>query len=459
MSLHANQCPSPLSRRDVVVLATATIAVLAIAAWIRFHNLGAYSFTQDEPAVVLYVLGRLPDFSLTVSPLSPWATHLGFCLFGVNEFAARFFSAVAGVASLIAFCIIGHRFATIRGAFVAAALIGLSFYHIYFSQTARYPIFEVLFGFALLACVVNVASQPTLSIWALIPALPFVVLGVLSHLFFAKLVFSLGVGIICAYAPSTIRRARMVGVVVCGLLTVLMVGTTAFPSFGERLHFQGPSFVYNLGRIVLWESPALWLIGLTSLLLKARSRFEYILKWSTVVALMWLCIFCLFSNYRARYAAWIYPLLATDALVVTCALSSRRLPVYASVVVATCVGIAELPGLTRYKLNNHLRSPIKNAIAIVAGEPHGGEVFLASGIGWWAARVYCDDGQVIPIEESKEFFSGQINPRGAWTLWHTLGEGAPAQRDGYEYEVVDSWKSGTPWISFNYMLLHYRLRQ
>ncbi len=55
-------------------------------------------------------------------PLHYWFMGLGYALFGINEFAARFFSATAGVATVIILFFFARRYLGLRTAFLAALI-------------------------------------------------------------------------------------------------------------------------------------------------------------------------------------------------------------------------------------------------------------------------------------------------------------------------------------------------
>ncbi|GAB4134235.1 MAG: hypothetical protein Kow0040_17650 [Thermogutta sp.] len=65
-----------------------------------------------------------------------------------------------------------------------------------------------------------------------------------------------------------------------------------------------------------------------------------------------------------------------------------------------------------------------------------------------------EDPPIIPILDGKAFFETRRTPPAAWALWCTLG-GTPPVRSGYCYRVVEIWRSGTPFKSFEYVLLRY----
>ncbi|WP_460184988.1 hypothetical protein [Thermopirellula anaerolimosa] len=448
---------SPLKKAHIFLYSLGTLLLVILSISVRAHNLGAFALTQDEPAVGLFVQGKLQDATLRISPLSPFATQIGFTIFGVNEFGARCFSLIAGCISIVLFCIIGFSIARYAGAFIASAIVSLSFYHIYFSQTARYPIFEILFGFALISLIIHELSghRTARRLWLTVSLfLACAVLGILSHLFFAKLVTAALGGLILLRLNTS---RKVVVTVICVVLIVLLTavcGALAFPDFFARCHFQGGRFLLNVGRVVLWQSPVLWALALLIFVMPNRTGICSWLRGTTLIAIVWMLVFCVVSDYRARYAGWLYPIVATDALVAVAALlesNKRRQSVF---IVVVCICASDVLALARYVANNNFRSPMNVAARIIREQSESGDVFLASGINWWSARFYLEDPPIIPIVDAKAFFETRRTPPAAWALWCTLG-GRPPERSGYCYRVVENWRSGTPFKSFEYVLLRY----
>jgi uncharacterized membrane protein len=72
-------------------------------------------------------------------------------VFGHNEFAMRFVPAVFGTLTIPLFYLIGKEFCNDTTGIIAAALLTVSSFHVYFSQIARtYTLFLFVFSLALL---------------------------------------------------------------------------------------------------------------------------------------------------------------------------------------------------------------------------------------------------------------------------------------------------------------------
>jgi hypothetical protein len=117
------------------------LAVLFAVGLLRFINLGFHDLQAWDEALYavraegILVFGGILDqtpfsigglYSSLHPPLYVWLTSISFLMFGVTEFAARFFSAFLGGLTLIAVYRIGKELQDERLGFVAAMLFGLN---------------------------------------------------------------------------------------------------------------------------------------------------------------------------------------------------------------------------------------------------------------------------------------------------------------------------------------------
>ena len=140
----------PSNRTAIVIL----IILLVSGIYLRFFNLGEPSFWVDELNHVYAGMslseGKEPVFpsgivnirAIIYSKFVGWS----FSLFGVNEFSARFSSAVFGVLSIILIYIVGKKFFSRRVGLIAAFFITFAHPAIGWSRTCRmYTLFQLLF--------------------------------------------------------------------------------------------------------------------------------------------------------------------------------------------------------------------------------------------------------------------------------------------------------------------------
>src|SRR5262245_58054661 len=121
----------------------AVLSLTAIAAAMRFHDLGRWSAWGDE----IYTFdvgqgilgGRAPD-ALRTMPLAYLFTRLGIALFGApaTELSIRFFPAVFGVLLIPVLALLLARLLDRRTALVAALIATFCPWLLFQSQFARY---------------------------------------------------------------------------------------------------------------------------------------------------------------------------------------------------------------------------------------------------------------------------------------------------------------------------------
>jgi hypothetical protein len=120
-------------------------AIALVAAGLRLHQLGRLSFWYDE--VVTMRLARSPSprvlfarlfqIDATRAPLHPLLLELWVRLFGTSEFAARSFSVLCGIATIVLVFQIGRAAFDLKTGLWAAWLAALSPILIVYSREAR----------------------------------------------------------------------------------------------------------------------------------------------------------------------------------------------------------------------------------------------------------------------------------------------------------------------------------
>jgi len=124
----------------------AVVAVMALAAGLRFFRLGHWSLWADE----VFTLRDAADLSgVSGYPVGYFMIGTVVRLLGASEFTARLVPALAGLAGVVLLYAVGRRLFGMRAGLLAAGFLALSCYHIFFSQFARY--YTLLMCFGLLA--------------------------------------------------------------------------------------------------------------------------------------------------------------------------------------------------------------------------------------------------------------------------------------------------------------------
>jgi mannosyltransferase len=169
------------------------VLLTALAAALRFATLGTQSFDFDEAYGAKWVLdgslGHLfSQLPLTESspPLHYLLAWLWSKLFGLGEVALRSLSALAGTALVPVTWAAGRELVSRRGALIAAALVALNPFLLWYGQEARtYALVSLLAGLSFWAFARALAepSHRRLAAWAALSAL-----ALLSHYFAAFVV-------------------------------------------------------------------------------------------------------------------------------------------------------------------------------------------------------------------------------------------------------------------------------
>lgn len=119
------------------------VAVLALAFTVRVSKLGDQAIWWDEAWSILLAEQSLPHITHTIAidahpPLYQWALHVWIQMAGISEFAARYFSVLAGVVTVALSLALARRLTGSRhAALVAGGVTALSVIGINWSQEAR----------------------------------------------------------------------------------------------------------------------------------------------------------------------------------------------------------------------------------------------------------------------------------------------------------------------------------
>ncbi|RME06636.1 MAG: TIGR03663 family protein [Anaerolineae bacterium] len=142
-------------RRETLIFAV----ILILAVVTRFYDLGARVMSHDENSHVYYSwqLSRGGGYVHTPLTHGPFQFHivaLSYFLFGDSDFTARIPAALFGIA-VIAFMWAWRRYLGRTGALVAATLLLISPFMLYYSRYVRNDIFSALAGVVMLWAVLR----------------------------------------------------------------------------------------------------------------------------------------------------------------------------------------------------------------------------------------------------------------------------------------------------------------
>lgn len=148
------------------------LLVILAGAALRVWQIGAKGFWGDEIWTAqrsIWPMPQIVDFSLehTIGPWTYLANRVSLSLLGVDlqEFVLRWPSAVAGILTIPVVWALGRRLWGERPALLAAALVALSPYQVWYAQEARYYIWLVLFATASSYCLYRAFEQPRRAVW------------------------------------------------------------------------------------------------------------------------------------------------------------------------------------------------------------------------------------------------------------------------------------------------------
>lgn len=119
------------------------ILIMVVALAIRLYKLGEWSFWGDEMITVVRAMGK--STAEPLPRLSVWLTSTSFTLWGIGEWSARISSAVIGALTVPVLYFGTRRMFDATTGLLAAALLAISTWHIYWSQNARFYIALLLF--------------------------------------------------------------------------------------------------------------------------------------------------------------------------------------------------------------------------------------------------------------------------------------------------------------------------
>lgn len=120
-------------------------AAILVGAFLRFWQLGAWSFWLDEVFTVL----DAQQFSLEnfkINPIPYVAIKLSMSIAGTDEWGGRLIPCITGILSIPLIFLMGRALVNTRVGVFAATFLACSNWHLFWSQNARAYVFTALFG-------------------------------------------------------------------------------------------------------------------------------------------------------------------------------------------------------------------------------------------------------------------------------------------------------------------------
>lgn len=160
---------APVSRRAII--GVLVVALLLTAATLRFHLLGAQSLWHDEGNAYVQATRTFSDIATNAArdihpPGYYWLLAIWHDLLGESEFALRSLSAFASLLSVALTYALGKHLYGSSAGLVAAGLVTLNTFSIYYAQEARMYALLALWGVASMWALAHLLRRPQ-SHWAL----------------------------------------------------------------------------------------------------------------------------------------------------------------------------------------------------------------------------------------------------------------------------------------------------
>ena len=348
------ESPAQIDRKPSHVTSSVPIwlvilLVTAVAAALRLYRLGYWSFWVDEMFTLSDSLDSSRLYHGLTYPLSYILIGASIHMLGVSEWSARIVPALFGIVTPAVIYLLARRsFGELPSA-IAAAIIAVSPWHLYWSQMARFYTMTLLFSAASLLALHRGLEDNRRGHAAAAGIL--MALAALSH-YSALLILAA----ICAYLVLLLlaRWPRPSGLSAANLfifLAPLILGAIVLGSRAASLLFgyaagqpTGTSFAnpiaggaYMVVSIGYRLEPAIFLLALVGawLGISRRDRGVLLLTSAVVVPAGLLVITGMLSHAENRYAFIVLPpaaLLAGSSLAVVIHLLRARNPVLSLIV-------------------------------------------------------------------------------------------------------------------------------
>jgi 4-amino-4-deoxy-L-arabinose transferase-like glycosyltransferase len=217
------QVLSTPAKRPLVV---APLAILALAAFLRFWFLDGQSYWLDEAVTVDTLHRSFPGMlhrvfdNESTPPLYYVLAWLWVKLTGTGEFGLRSLSAISGTAFVGVAYLAGRKLVSERAGLIVAALAAVSPLLVYYSQEARAYGLLMLFGGLSLLGFAHAREEPTtraLAGWAVASAL-----ALASHYYALFLVAGEAIGLIALHRRRALPAVSGVALVGLALLPLAL---------------------------------------------------------------------------------------------------------------------------------------------------------------------------------------------------------------------------------------------
>jgi len=292
----------------------AIIGITSVGLLLRFYKLGQWSFHVDEVATVHHTVAFPKD--VTINPIIYLLLWLWKEAFGISEWSMRFIPSVIGVITIPVLYLPMKRMFNPLVALVACALISLSPWHLFWSQSARYYTLVFLLGGVTAFCFYFALEQNSLKL--LIGSLLLAILTIFSHtpsllILPAMVFYMVMLWILPVEKPEGLNRRNFVIVISAIALPALALLIPGFFSYlisGWNIQTWGGGPIYVLLSLTFRLGIPACIAALLSLihLLRHRDRRGAFLMSFVFFPLGIALCGAAFANVAAYYLFYTVPL-------------------------------------------------------------------------------------------------------------------------------------------------------
>lgn len=297
--------PVTITRYHILAL----IAIILLGLGLRILALGSESYWRDEVIMLRVVLDvkSLPEiFQLNRPPLYPALFYIWVNLFGTSEVATRTLSVVLGGLSIPLMVLLGRRLFSPQVGLIAAFLMTISEYQIYYSQEIRYYSLMLLLSLVMMLCYVRALRSGQARDY-----LAFASVSILLYFSHSHTIFQIGA---IGLHYLLIWRKHPLGRKWWLVSQVIVAAVLVVPVFNTFLRATGLSGTVAATSVTDWLTAPSWLAPFDTLI----SFFIFNREYTTVNPLpalaaaaalvMAAVIFTQFGSRgvgRARFRQWI----------------------------------------------------------------------------------------------------------------------------------------------------------
>ena len=263
------------------------ISLVIVGCILRFYNLAFNSLWIDETATYLFAQHTFMEiWGFTASggefnpPLFFWVEHF-MIVFGNSEFVLRFIPAIAGIATIPAFFLIGRELKDDATGLIAAFILTISQFAIFYSQEARAYALLLFFVSIALYFFIRSIDKNNIRDWILTGV--FSSIAVWTHFYAAIVIVPMFLSMLWIYRRQLLRPISTIVVfIICTIpLIIATIGlfakrVSSSPTYGAKGIDLIQSTMLTIGNFNIymeWFIIGLICFGMYVIYIKERKYF------------------------------------------------------------------------------------------------------------------------------------------------------------------------------------------